>query len=135
MHESKKQVIIDVLKENVSPFLIYLFGSTTKGTTHKKSDIDIAFLSYKKELDSYEVFLLSQELASRLDQEVDLIDLRKASTVFQAQVVYSGKAIYCTDEPKKERFELLTLKMYAKLNEERSSILKNIDESGSIYEK
>lgn len=130
-----EQIITDVLTEKLSPFLIILFGSTVKGNVRQSSDIDIAFLSDEKVSDQYELFMIAQELASKLQQEVDLIDLSQASTVFQAQVVSTGKIIYCTDENKRAQFEMKTLKMYAKLNEERSPILKKIEESGTIYEK
>jgi uncharacterized protein len=128
-------IITDVLIEKLSPFLIILFGSTVKGNVRQSSDIDIAFLSDDKVSDQYEIFLIAQELASKLQRDVDLIDLSQASTVFQAQVVSTGKVIYCTDEHKRAQFEMKILKMYTKLNEERSPILKNIEESGTIYEK
>jgi uncharacterized protein len=130
-----EQIIIQVLNEKLSPYLIFLFGSIAKGTTHKNSDIDIAFISEDKQLDKYELFMLSQELASKLNHEVDLIDLSQSSTVFQAQVVHTGKVIFCSDFKKKALYELKTFKMYSKLNEERSPILKKVNESGSIYEK
>lgn len=130
-----EQTIVNTLITKVSPFLIILFGSSVKGITHKDSDIDIAFLSDEKKLDKYEIFMIAQELASKLNRDVDLIDLNQASTVFQAQVVTTGKVIYCTNKLKKAEYELKTLKMYAKLNEERFLILKNAAESGSIYEK
>ncbi|MGF6947554.1 hypothetical protein QF028_000047 [Neobacillus sp. B4I6] len=79
--------------------------------------------------------MIAQEIATKLNRDVDLIDLSEASTVFQAQVIYTGRVIYCIDNNKKAKFELKTLKMYAKLNEERSPILKKVEESGSIYEK
>ncbi|MGM0867399.1 MAG: type VII toxin-antitoxin system MntA family adenylyltransferase antitoxin [Bacillota bacterium] len=135
MGENLEQTIVDLLVEKLSPFLIMLFGSTVKGNIHRESDIDVAFLSDQSEYDQYELFMIAQELAATLSRDVDLIDLSQASTVFQAQVVHTGKTIYCTDEQKKANYEIKTLKMYAKLNEERSDILKNIDESGSIYEK
>jgi predicted nucleotidyltransferase len=125
-------IITDVLTEKLSPFLIILFGSTVKGNARQSSDIDIAFLSDEKVPDQYELFMIAQELASKLQREVDLIDLSQASTVFQAQVVSTGKVIYCTDENKRAQFEMKTLKMYAKLNEERSPIIKKIEESGTI---
>jgi predicted nucleotidyltransferase len=106
-----------------------------KGTVHNESDIDVAYLSDNKVLDRYEIFMISQDLAAKLGRDVDLIDLNQASTVFQAQVLHTGKVIYCTDEGKKAKYELKTLKMYTKLNEERFPILKRIDESGSVYEK
>jgi predicted nucleotidyltransferase len=135
LSEIMEQTIVDLLVEKLSPYLIILFGSTVKGNSHSESDIDIAFLSDHRELDKYELFMIAQELASKLNRDVDLIDLSQASTVFQAQVIHTGKTIYCTDEQKRANYEVKTLKMYAKLNEERSQILKNIDESGSIYEK
>lgn len=134
MSDNIEPFIVEHLIEKLSPFLIILFGSTVKGNTNKNSDVDIAFLSDKK-LDKYQLFMIAQELASKLNQDVDLIDLNQASTVFQAQVVHTGKVIYCVDEQKKAQYELKTLKMYTKLNEERLPILRNIDESGSIYEK
>ncbi|WP_211272966.1 type VII toxin-antitoxin system MntA family adenylyltransferase antitoxin [Anaerobacillus alkalidiazotrophicus] len=134
MYKDKQKIIIEHLVENLSPFFIILFGSTVKGTANKHSDFDVAFLNNQK-IDSYHLFMISQELASKLNRDVDLIDLNQASTVFQAQVIYTGKVIYCSDEQKKAEFELKALKMYTKLNEERLPILKRIDESGSIYEK
>ncbi|GAE47173.1 hypothetical protein JCM21738_4126 [Mesobacillus boroniphilus JCM 21738] len=74
-------------------------------------------------------------MADKLNRDIDLIDLNKASTVFQAQIVQTGKTIYCTDIKRKAQFEIKTLKMFTKLNEERSEILNKINESGSIYEQ
>ena len=134
MIEKKQQIIVEHLVEHVSPFFIMLFGSTIKGTMKYNSDLDIAFLSNKK-LDKYQLFMIAQELAVKINCDVDLIDLSQASTVFQAQVIHTGKVIYCADQQKKAQFELKTLKMYTRLNEERLPILKNIDDSGAIYEK
>ncbi|WP_417897795.1 hypothetical protein ABN702_16100 [Bacillus haimaensis] len=62
----------------------------------KNSDTGIAFLS-NQNLDEYQTFMSAQELAGILNKDVDLIDINKASKVFQAQIV-STKAIYCLDE-------------------------------------
>jgi len=123
-------IITDVLIEKLSPFLSILFGSTVKGNVRQSSDIDITYLSDDKVSDQYEIFLIAQELASKLQRDVDLIDLSQASTVFQAQVVSTGKVIYCTDEHKRAQFEMKILKMYTKLNEERSHIKRRIRYSG-----
>lgn len=134
MEEHIEKKIIQFLSNKISPLLIILFGSRVTGRINKDSDIDIAFLA-EKEIEKYDLFLMAQELASKLSIEVDLIDLTKASTVFQAQIIHTGRTIYCKDQQIKAEFELKTFKMYAKLNEERAPILKQIDESGSIYEK
>lgn len=112
--------------------LVYIFGSTIRGTANKESDIDIAYLS-DQVLDDYQIFMLAQELAGIIDRDVDLIDLKKASTVFQAQIVSTGKVIYCLDEKIRMNFEMKMLKMYSKLNEERQLIIDNVHKRGSIF--
>ena len=124
--------IKNLLIAKISPNLIYIFGSTVKGTSNKNSDIDIAYLSDQK-IDEYEIFMLAQELAGKINLDVDLIDLKKASTVFQAQVVSTGKVIYCINDSIRMNYEMKTFKMYAKLNEERQHIIDKIQERGSIF--
>lgn len=127
-----RETIKQFLIEHVSPYLIVLFGSFARGELRNDSDIDIAFLS-EKQFNDYQLFLLSQKLADKLGREVDLVQLDKASTVFQAQIVGTGETIYCTDETKKMYFEMRALKQYAKLNEERKPVLDAIKESGAVY--
>ena len=118
--------------EKLNPYLIFLFGSTAKGKMGKESDIDIGFLSDKK-LSSYEIFMIAQELAGHLGREVDLVDLNQASTVFQMQVISSGKVIYCQNDTRRKLFEMVVFKKYTRLNEERRVILEKIKERGSVY--
>ena len=125
---------IEILKEEFNPIVIYLFGSGAKNRLRDDSDIDIAFLT-DDEVDSYECFMKSQELADIFCREVDLINLNTSSTVFKAQVVGTGKIIYCRDETKRMYFEMRAFKAYAMLNEEREVILKKIKERGTVYGK
>ncbi|WP_258049710.1 type VII toxin-antitoxin system MntA family adenylyltransferase antitoxin [Clostridium weizhouense] len=115
-------------------FSCALFGSAAKGTLRDDSDIDIAFLT-EKDVDSYECFIKAQELADIFKREVDLINLNTSSTVFKAQVIGTGKRIYCSDDTKRMFFEMRALKSYAMLNEEREVILKKIKERGRVYGK
>jgi len=131
--EQQLELIKKRLITRLSPSLIYLFGSYAKGTEHASSDIDIAYMS-DVVLSDYERFMFAEELASELNRDVDLVDLKLATTVFQTQIIATGKLIYCTDELLKMKFEMLTLKMYAKLNEERQVVLDKIRESGEVYE-
>jgi predicted nucleotidyltransferase len=129
---------IDIIKnfliKNLDVDVIYLFGSSVKNTMREDSDIDIAFLS-EKSVDTFDLFLLSQKLADLVGREVDLIDIKKATTVFQTQIISTGIVIYSRDEKKRAIFEMITYKSYARLNEEREEILDKIKESGSIYAK
>lgn len=113
---------------------IYLFGSASRDELRNDSDIDIAFLS-DKDIDEYVCFMKAQEIADIFKRDVDLIDLKKASTVFKAQIIGHGKIIFCEDNVKRAYFEMRSFKEYALLNEERAEILKNIEKSGSVYGK
>lgn len=130
--DSEKEMVKKLLLQRVSPYLIILFGSYAKGKANVNSDVDIAFLSCEEHSD-YHVFMTAQELACLLGRETDLVDLSKASTVFQAQVVGKGTVIYSSDELKRMLFSMTVLKKYAKLNEERRTILDKLAERGSIY--
>ena len=125
---------IEILKEEFNPIVIYLFGSAARDQLKKDSDIDIAFLT-DNDIDPYDCFMKAQELADIFKRDVDLINLNTSSTVFKAQVVGTGKRIYCSDEIKRMYFEMRALKAYAMLNEEREVILKKIKERGSVYGK
>ena len=132
-----KNEIITILKNTKNDFDInqfVLFGSVSTNTNHKNSDIDIAFLT-DNDIDSYECFMKAQELADIFKRDVDLINLNTSSTVFKAQVVGTGKRIYCSDDTKRMYFEMRTFKSYAMLNEEREVTLKKIKERGTVYRK
>lgn len=135
MKEDMFQQIQDFLVNKLNPAFIIVFGSYAKNSTHKDSDIDVAFFSEERSLTTYEIFQLAQELADILKIEVDLIDLRTASTVLQAQIYTTGTIIYSANDLLLRNLQMTALSMYAKLNEEREIILKKINESGSIYEK
>lgn len=127
-------IIVNMLTKKFDPSFMIIFGSYAKQTTHEGSDVDIAFYT-KKEVTQYEVFIVAQELAAALNKEVDLVNFKDASTVFQAQIYSTGKVIFSNDDELRMRLHAQAFSMYAKLNEERQPILKKIDENGSIYEK
>jgi predicted nucleotidyltransferase len=133
LNKNDIEKITKFLIKNINPYLIYLFGSSVSGIFREDSDIDIAFVS-DKEITEYEVFMLAQELADMLKRDVDLINLKKASTVFKAQIIGKGKVIYCSDDKRRMYFEMYGLKDYALLNEEREIILNSIKQRGHIYE-
>lgn len=64
--------------------------------------------------------------------EVDLVDLRQAALPLQAQVATFGQPLYRAG-PEAERFLDLALKAYARLNEERAALLRDVRTRGRIY--
>jgi len=118
---------IPLLRERLFPggelFVVYLFGSAARDQLRPDSDIDIAFLaSFSPE--PAEVFEVAQDLAIRLGRDVDLVDLRRASTVLQAQVVGNGRRLCTEDESAADTFEMLALSDYAWLEERRAAVVQ-----------
>lgn len=111
---------------------IYLFGSQSTGEQHIDSDIDIAILP-KQALPETTIWALSQTLAQQYSRNVDLIDLRNASTVMRMQVISKGRRLFCANRIACELFEDFVFSDYARLNEEREGILEDIRQRGSVY--
>ena len=125
--------IVAMLKSAIPDLLaVYRFGSHGSAFERKDSDIDLAVLG-RRPLETERVWDLGQKLASRLGREVELIDLVRASTVLQAQVVAHGERLFCADPAYCETFEDYILSAYVHLNEERREILSDVMQRGSVY--
>lgn len=119
--------IIKIIEKNIKNVgIIYIFGSYAEGTATEKSDVDIAFYSLK-DYSQYEIFLLAQKISAEIKKEVDLVQLKKSSTVFQKEVVSKGIVIFEKNKIEREKFENLVLKKYMRLNEERKEIIENYE--------
>ncbi|WPD21101.1 MAG: nucleotidyltransferase domain-containing protein [Candidatus Electrothrix scaldis] len=115
---------------------IYLFGSMANGEEWPDSDADLGLLLPIAEAKKKVSLLLSPcafELAELLGRDVDLLNLRQASTVIQHQVVSYGKLLYVGDEYAQGEFEMYTLSLYQKLNEERAAILEDFYRTKRAY--
>ena len=82
---------------------IYLYGSAVSNEMTSASDIDLAVLS-QREIPEMERFETAQQIALVTKREVDLADLRRAPTVFQFQVISTGKHLYVRDAAGCEKF-------------------------------
>jgi predicted nucleotidyltransferase len=113
------------LLEFLGPSAVYLFGSMAGASPREDSDIDLAFLP-KATVDPLEVFECANRLAIHLGRDVDLVDLRRASTVMRKEVLRTGMLLQDTDPARRMEFEMLTLSDYARLNEERRPVLDKL---------
>ena len=109
----------------------YLFGSFARGDQRRESDLDIAVLT-NRELPPVERFEAAASIAHELGNDVDLIDLRRASTVLRCHAVAHGKRVIGGDSGEGAVFEDFVYADYARLNEERAGILKDLMARGSI---
>lgn len=105
------------------PLAVYLFGSAATGRSHPDSDIDLAILP-EHPCDPVEIFEIANRLAQRTGRHVDLVDLKRASTVMCKEVVRTGLLLEQKDPAKRIEFEMLALSDYARLNEEREPVLR-----------
>jgi predicted nucleotidyltransferase len=110
---------------------IYAFGSQVNDTANSDSDLDLALL-----VTGYAEPLLLWDAAAALSDivgcDVDLLDLRAASTVMQYQVITTGKRLWNADV-QADLFECFVLSEKTALDTARAPLMRDIAASGKIY--
>lgn len=104
---------------------IMLFGSRAQGNNRQNSDFDIAVLLDGK-ADKVLLWNSAQTLAAQLLQDVDLIDLRDATTVLQKEIIVSGQWLIKVDTFACDLFETHIISMYQQLQYDRQDILNDM---------
>lgn len=132
LSEETQHQLIQIINQQLDTDFIILFGSFAKGTEQEDSDIDLAYFS-KKQLSSYERFILAGQLAVISGCEVDLVDIKRIDTVFIMQVFAYGIPIYMADKNEYIRQQMRAYSMYVTLNEQRASVIESIKKRGSVY--
>ena len=131
-----EQIVQTILTHSPQVQAVYMFGSYGTEDERPSSDVDLALLLPPEQAKAEGSLLLGElhlALAELLGKEVDLVNLRQVSTVFQKEIVMTGRQIFCADSYAAAEFEMLTLSYYQKLNEERREILAAFKESGRAY--
>ena len=134
--QKNAQIVQTILTYTPQVQAVYLFGPYGTEDERPSSDVDIALLLPPEQAKAVGSLLLGElhlVLAELLGKEVDLVNLRQVSTVFQKEIVMTGRQIFCADAYATAEFEMLTLSYYQKLNEERREILAAFKESGRAY--
>ena len=111
---------------------VYVFGSRADGTARAASDLDLAVLA-PAPLDALARWEAQEALAAALGVDVDLVDLRSASTVMRAEVLRSGRVVLDADPTARAFWETWTMSAYALLNEERQGILDDVRQRGRVH--
>jgi uncharacterized protein len=111
---------------------LWVFGSFATQEQTAASDLDLAILLPPEAAQSSTVQICRQELMEQLDMDVDLIDLRHTNTVFQNEIVSHGHVLHAWDTKAVQVFEMLSLSLWQKLNQERAGIMSDILASGRI---
>lgn len=127
-----KTHIVDVLQAKVPRLMaVYAFGSRIQGNAGLGSDLDLAVLvgGYA---DTWLLWCLAGELAVHVGCEVDLLDLRAASTVMQYQILTTGERWWASDI-RVGLFEVAVLSEKTALDEARAGLFADIQARGSVY--
>lgn len=93
MTEEQKKGIASIAEKH-GLALVVLFGSHASGFTHKKSDVDIGYLS-AKDLDYREAYVITQSLAPIFrNPDIELVNLDRVAPDFQKQVAEHGIILF-----------------------------------------
>jgi len=124
-------ILTSVLAKIPNLMCLYVFGSQSQGTSGPDSDLDLAVLA-PGYIDPNLLWSLSNDIADLVNCEVDLLDLRAASTVMQSQVISTGKPVW--DIGLQARlFEVSVLSEKLALDEAREPLLRTITDEGHVY--
>lgn len=136
MRMNEEMIVSVILKHYSDLQAAYIFGSAAAEGGGPAGDVDIALLLPPESAKRAGNLLASRcvyELGSLLKKDVDLLNARLVTTVFQKEIIAGGKVIYSGDAYAREEFEMLVLSYYQKLNEERKGILEAFYKSKRAY--
>lgn len=110
---------------------IYLFGSRANGTANSDSDLDLAVLvaGYAEPLQLWDI---SNDLAEIAGCDVDLLDMRAASTVMQYQILQTGRRLWA-NKLEADLFECFVLNEKLYFDQSRAGLLADIQKRGAVY--
>jgi uncharacterized protein len=127
-----KRALVDLLRSRLDGLLaVYAFGSRVQGTADVQSDLDLAVLvqGYADPLVLWELAGIAADIAGC---PVDLLDLRKASTVMQQQVLLGGER-WWAGGAQAGLFECAMLSEKLELDKRRASLIRDIEREGRVY--
>ena len=130
--EKKYHILINQIKSALPSVLaIYAFGSQITGHANENSDLDLAVL-IDGQVETFDLWDLASQLSEIAGCDVDLLNMRLASTVMQYQILQTGRTLWAK-QPDAGIFESFILSEKINLDVLRKELLDDIDQRGSIY--
>lgn len=115
MEKLKIDLMVNVLKKDTLILMAYLFGSQLEGRANEYSDIDVAILfDDKVEVGVYtdKQILIATLLSEKLNKEIDIVVLNRASLFLRYHVLKDGLKIYERDDRNEHNFEAQAIMEY-----------------------
>lgn len=129
---TQRTSILRTLQSGLPQLLaVYAFGSRIRGDARPDSDLDLAVL-VAGYADPVVLWELAGELSDAAGCQVDLLDLRAASTVMQYQVVTTGERWWSKDA-QAPIYEAAILSEKTALDTARAALLDDVRREGRIY--
>ena len=124
-----KEILIKKIPDIIG---IYVYGSYATERQTSESDLDIAIYS-KTLIDPVKLYEIAQEIASSINTDVDLIDLKDTSDILAFQIINEGKRVYCTDEDQLNMLENTIDSKYIRLSETIEPIVEDIKKRKKVF--
>ncbi|UZR29217.1 type VII toxin-antitoxin system MntA family adenylyltransferase antitoxin [Methylococcus mesophilus] len=129
---TQRTSILRTLQSGLPQLLaVYAFGSRIRGDARPDSDLDLAVL-VAGYADPVVLWELAGELSDAAGCQVDLLDLRAASTVMQYQIVTTGERWWSKDA-QAPIYEAAILSEKTALDTARAALLDDVRREGRIY--
>jgi predicted nucleotidyltransferase len=125
--------IVATIRARLSDVLaVYRYGSAGGPFERPDSDLDVALLC--RERVPFETRTrVAVDLMKVFDRDVDVVDMRGISVSLRVQIAASGARLYAENRSVADEYDARALSDYARLNEERRDILKDVRARGSIH--
>ena len=130
--ELRRRIVATVLATVPDLRWLALFGSRARGDATRESDVDVALLAGAP-VERERLRTLRSDLEVAVGHDVHLVDLRRAPTVLASQVLAAAEVLHATGDPDAEAFLDFVLSDYARLNEERRHILRDVRQRGNVH--
>ncbi|MFI8734854.1 nucleotidyltransferase domain-containing protein [Ectopseudomonas toyotomiensis] len=128
-----KVALVELLRSRLDGVLaVYAFGSRIQSTADERSDLDLAVLA-QGYADPLTLWNLAGEAADVAGCPVNLLDLRRASTVMQQQVLTKGERWWAVPGDEAGLFECAVLSEKLELDRARAPLLRDIERDGRVY--
>lgn len=111
---------------------VWIYGSYAQGRARRDSDLDIAILP-DRPIDAWERIERSQDVASGVHRELDLVDLGTVSDLLRYEVVAHGIRVGARDPERCDLFELASLGKFYDQSLMLRDWMREIKARGSIY--
>ncbi len=121
--ESIKKTLADYFERHPEIEVAYIFGSVAQGKSGDLSDIDLAILVDRQQVNEnvyrygYKAEITTDLIRLLKTNKVDLVILDEASTLLRHRVLYHGKLIHTKNEIKRIQFQTNTIDKYVDFKE------------------